>query len=497
MIEQIDAPSSGSSVAARVSRWTTLDQVSLQLLDVPARGFSAWARTTGGVVAFLLAIQILTGLLLAFVYVPSIESAHATVAYTEKVLDGGSWIRAMHFYGSQWLPLALLLHLTQMLWGGAYRRKPVGWLASLLLLALGMVNGATGYSLPWDARAYFSTSVAAGIAGGLPFFGTTARSWLAGGAEISTLTLSRFYALHVLVVPAFILTVCVIRLFVLREPQATPGSDVQNAYAKSRGSIPAQLTRHTLVISLVFICLSFYALKYPAPLGPQAGLAASGYIPRPGAQFLWLFQMLKYFPTVLASLVAFLLPALIIAALALLPFLRSGAANVSAQRKLRVFGLAVIISTFLLVVSLTAIALAGDARDPRIQEQLARQTQQESEFRSTPFVPRMSGDIISNDGSKAHANESGAATQISTDISVPPPAYMQSCARCHGQQGEGRSINPPLKGVSTRPGRSLADLIQIMNDPRRYGLEARMPSFATKLSEEEKHAIAEWLVTLQ
>src|SRR5947209_2189707 len=141
----------------------------------------------------------------AFYYVPSSDSAYTTVAYVEKVVPAGSWLRALHFYGSQLLPAALVLHLAQMLWRGAYARKPVGWLTCILLLALALANGATGYSLPWDARAFFSTRVAESVAGGLPLVGATLRAGFVGGSEISTLTLSRVFALHALLVPVRLL----------------------------------------------------------------------------------------------------------------------------------------------------------------------------------------------------------------------------------------------------------------------------------------------------
>src|SRR5437588_3081098 len=202
------------------ARRTTLGLVLENLSDKPPRGLSAWLRTTAGVVALLLALQLVTGLLLAFYYVPASDSAYATVAYVEKVLAAGSWIRALHFYGSQLLPAALVLHLAQMLWRGAHARRPVAWVACVLLLALSLANGATGYSLPWDARAFFSTRVAENVVGGLPLVGASLRAGFVGGSEISTLTLSRFFALHALLVPFLLLAVVCARLLIFREPDA-------------------------------------------------------------------------------------------------------------------------------------------------------------------------------------------------------------------------------------------------------------------------------------
>jgi len=141
------------------------------LLEEPAKGWRAWAATTGAIVVLLLVLQLLTGTLLAFYYVPSVDHAHTTVTYIEKVVPSGSWVRSIHHHCSQWLALFLLLHILQLFWRSIYRVRPIAWIANVVLLTLVMAAGATGYSLPWDARAFFSTRVAEGIAGGLPLMG--------------------------------------------------------------------------------------------------------------------------------------------------------------------------------------------------------------------------------------------------------------------------------------------------------------------------------------
>ncbi|HEV2863419.1 MAG TPA: cytochrome b N-terminal domain-containing protein [Pyrinomonadaceae bacterium] len=451
-------------------RRTALGLVFENLVDEPSAGLAAWARTTAGVVCLLLALQMLTGVLLAFYYVPSAESAHATVAYVEKVVGGGSWVRALHLYASQLLPLALALHLLQMLWRGSHRRKPFGWAASVLLLGLVMANAGTGYSLPWDARAFYSTRVAENVVAGLPLLGEGARAWLLGGAEVSTLTLSRFYALHAVVVPALLTAVVVARLLLFREPR-NEDSVLDVAWAR------AQLARNSVVVALVFAALACYAWGSPAPLGPPHESAPPGYLPRPGAQFLWLFQLLKYLPKPAASALVLLGLPLLLLALALLPF------TAARRRKL---GLALVGSLLLLVAALTGVAHFEDSRDPRVKEQLARQAAREDEFRNSPFVPK---------SSRADASKPDATPVES--VEAPPEAYQRNCAKCHGPRGEGKSIYPDLRGISARPGRTVEDLISIINDPAGHGLEARMPSFARKLTEDEKRAVAEWIVTLK
>lgn len=464
-------------------RRTALGLVFENLVDEPSAGFAAWARTTAGVVCMLFALQVLTGVLLAFYYVPSAESAHATVAYVEKVVNGGSWVRALHLHASQLLPLALVLHLLQMLWRGSHRRKPFGWAASVLLLGFLMANAGTGYSLPWDARAFYSTRVAENVVAGLPLLGNYARSWVLGGAEVSTLTLSRFYALHAIVVPALLLAVVAARLLLFREP-GKEDAVLDVAWARE------QLARNAVVVALVFAAVAFYAWESPAPLGPPYESAPPGYVPRPGAQFLWLFQLLKYLPKPAASALVLLGLPILLLALALLPFLPARACGERAARRSKL-GLALVGSLLLLAAALTAVAHYEDSRDPRVREQLARQAARETEFRSSPFVPK------SSRGEAEGAARPEATPAESIEAPPAPEAYQRNCAKCHGPRGEGKSVNPDLRGISARPGRTVEDLISIINDPASHGLEARMPSFARKLTEDEKRAVAEWIVSLK
>src|ERR671927_261854 len=94
-------------------------------------GLRAWAQTTGGIVAVLLLVQFITGILLAFYYVPSVDHAHTTVSYIEKVVSSGWWIRSLHHYGSQWLTLFAFLHVIQLFLTKAYVFRRTHWIAAV------------------------------------------------------------------------------------------------------------------------------------------------------------------------------------------------------------------------------------------------------------------------------------------------------------------------------------------------------------------------------
>jgi ubiquinol-cytochrome c reductase cytochrome b subunit len=460
-----------------------------------ATSWSCWLWTTTGIVLMLLLIQFVTGLLLAFYFVPSIDHAHATVSFIEKVLPAGSWIRALHHHGSQWLPLFLFLHIGELFLRSAYKTRKARWVAAVVLWGLLLVAGATGYSLPWDARAFFSTRVAEGIMNGLPVIGGVARTWLLGSKEISTLTLSRFFALHVLVIPFLILLVVAWQYYVheIRQRWGTT-EDRFRSKERSHAFGSNQLTRNVIVATGVFLMLAIYSFKFPAPLGPTVGDATAGYLPRPGLQFIWLFQTLKYAPGSLGSLIGVLLPGLILMTLAALPWLNRTPLRRIAQDSQRTIGKAILLLSVVFIVVMTLLSYADDRRDPRTRQQLARQAADEAAFRQKPFVPG-----VINDGNAVDSLDSVASSTAS--LGNPPTAFTKLCASCHGEHGEGARQGPlkfpPLLGVAEKPHRSVDEIISLLNDPKAYGLEPPMKSFATKLTDDEKREIATWVVTLK
>ena len=419
-----------------------------------------WLQTTGGIVGILLLVQFVTGILMAFYYVPSVDHAHATVSYIEKVVSSGSWLRSLHHYGSQWLSVFAFIHVIRLFLDRTYTANRTQWIVAILLLGLVMAAGGTGFSLPWDARAFFSTRVAEGLMGGLPLFGRYARLWVLGGSDISTLTLSRFFALHVLLIPGLIVAAVVWRVFGLN-------------LARLFGS------RHAIAGGLVFLALALWCSKYPAPLGPSVGEMTPEYLPRPGSQFLWLYQSLKYIPGGLGSITGVVLPGIVLTVLILLPWLKRS----------RLIGGTLLGAGLVVVLLMTTAAYLSDRRDQRTREQLSKQVAAEEAWRHEPFNPvRMT--LTSASSAPAAAAAAGA-----------PAMYIEFCANCHGQSGEGarqgRLNFPPLLDVAAKPRRTVDDIVGLLKDPTAYGLQPPMKSFSTKLNEQQMREIAEWIVKLK
>jgi quinol-cytochrome oxidoreductase complex cytochrome b subunit len=161
-----------------------------------------WFYCLGGITAFLFVVQGLTGILLAFYYKPTPEAAYASIQYIETQVYFGAAIRAIHHWCANAMILVCTAHMARVFIMGAYKRpRELNWISGVLLLLLTLVFGFTGYLLPWDQRAFWATTVGSEIAGAIPAIGNLALVFLRVGWNVTGETLSRFYGLHVIVVP--------------------------------------------------------------------------------------------------------------------------------------------------------------------------------------------------------------------------------------------------------------------------------------------------------
>jgi ubiquinol-cytochrome c reductase cytochrome b subunit len=170
--------------------------------DIPAS--SGWRQVFGSVALFLFLIQIFTGILLTFNYAPQPGDAYFSLQYIINELTGGRLIRGLHHWGSSMMVVVVVLHMVQVaLWGAYKRPREVTWLLGVVLLLLVLGFGLTGYLLPWDNRSYWATVVTIQIAGLAPVVGSYLMRFL-GSADgsVGIATFSRFYSLHVVVLPA-------------------------------------------------------------------------------------------------------------------------------------------------------------------------------------------------------------------------------------------------------------------------------------------------------
>jgi menaquinol-cytochrome c reductase cytochrome b subunit len=176
-------------------------------------GDTNWFQTLGSATLTAFLVQALTGVILAMYYKPSATIdpktgsavAYESIQHITNDLTWGWLVRGMHRWGASVFIILMFMHMGRVFLFGSYKYpRELNWIIGVLLLAIGMFEGFTGYLLPWDQTAYWATVVGVNINGTAPFLGPFIASLLRGGAEIGPETLSRFYSLHMLLIPGAI-----------------------------------------------------------------------------------------------------------------------------------------------------------------------------------------------------------------------------------------------------------------------------------------------------
>ncbi|MEJ2747269.1 MAG: cytochrome b N-terminal domain-containing protein [Anaerolineae bacterium] len=183
-----------------------------------------WLYTLGSATLFVAVNQIVTGILLTIYYVPTPDHAYDSVYYITTQVPAGWLIRGMHHYGASAMVVLCVLHMLRVIFLGAYKfPREVTWFSGVILLLTTVGFGFTGYLLPWDQKAYWATTVGTRIAGTAPIVGDWVLRIMRGGDELSAVTLARFFGVHVWVLPATLLLLISIHLYlVIRNGISSP-----------------------------------------------------------------------------------------------------------------------------------------------------------------------------------------------------------------------------------------------------------------------------------
>lgn len=175
-----------------------------------------WLYTLGSATLFVATLQIVTGILLTMYYVPTPDHAYDSVTYITTQLPAGWFIRGLHHWGASAMVVLTVLHLLRVFFYGAYKYpREVTWSTGVLLLLVVVGFGFTGYLLPWDQKAYWATTVGTRIIAVAPGVGPWILRVARGGDELSAVTLARFFGVHVWVLPAALLTLLLIHMYLV------------------------------------------------------------------------------------------------------------------------------------------------------------------------------------------------------------------------------------------------------------------------------------------
>jgi ubiquinol-cytochrome c reductase cytochrome b subunit len=380
---------------AGLSNWldnrTGYRKVVSALLIEEIPGGAKWRYVWGSCLAFVFVVQLITGVLLMTAYSASDTNAWGSVYFIQYEMDFGWLIRGLHHFGSQTMVVLLAIHMLQVVIAGAHLPpREINWWLGLALLGCVLGLSLTGYLLPWDQKGYWATKVATNIAGNLPGIGAEVSKIVVGGPEYGNHTLTRFYALHVGILPPLVILLTVLHLVVFRRHGVTAPRN-----AEGEGWFwPDQAFRDMLACIVIFgvmIGLVVYGhghkvetasgdgglydtIAHAGRDGKGANLDAPAdpgveYPARPEWYFLFLFQLLKYFKGEQEILGTVVIPNGVLVLLALLPLLAFGRKQPGGMRAIA-HGIGVIVVVGLLAGAgfLTYQALARDRNDTDFQD---------------------------------------------------------------------------------------------------------------------------------
>ena len=312
------------------------------------RESASWFYVFGSAALTVFIIQIVTGILLALVYNPSATNAWNSLQVLNHRIALGWFIRALHGWGSNFMVAIVLIHMVQVFLFGAYKfPRELTWLIGVLLLLMTLGMAFTGQVLRFDQDAYWGLGIGASIASRVPVLGPWIVQLLLGGPIIAGATLSRFFALHVFVIPGILIgsiglhLLLVLRLGVNEWPM--PGRLVRRAtYIKEYHEltkkdgvpfVPGAIAKDIVFTALVLLALAACAASF-GPFGPsgQPDPTIIQTVPKPDYFFLWLYAVLSLLPPSLETPALLIGPVIAIAILVALPFV-SGVGEKSWQRR--------------------------------------------------------------------------------------------------------------------------------------------------------------------
>jgi ubiquinol-cytochrome c reductase cytochrome b subunit len=387
--------------------------------DVPG-GASYW-YVFGSATIFAMICQIVTGIFLTFYYAPSTATAWESTKYIYEHVPLGQFVISLHYWGATAMIALMVLHLLQVLVWGSYKApREIMWVVGVLLFVITLVLGITGYLLPWDLNAYFASAVAINIAASVPIVGPIIYQFLSDGTSIGTLTINRFFGLHVWLMPAALLALVGAHLAIFRHNgSAGPPTDTGLKKLPQGRFWPNQMFMDAAASLVVFGIIVALAIFSPPTLDDKAN-PNTQFTPYPAWYFLALYGLLRVvaiFPHDIAPIAnlfaTVIIPGALITILILLPFLDRNPSRRITKRPW-VMG----------ITALSVIAAVGFS----IFSQIAIM-QEEADAGPIVKTPQ------STPASTASVDRSDKGASI----------YAANCSSCHGAAGQGvPGAFPPL-----------------------------------------------------
>lgn len=425
-----------------------------------------WSATLGSLCAILFTVMAASGMVLAMYYSPSPDKAYQSIIYIMNDLPMGSILRGIHHWGAGAMVLAVFTHLSTVFFSGSFKQpRELTWIIGVCLFLVTLGLGFTGYLLPWDQKAFWATIVSSNIPKDIPVIGQFITNLLLSGSTMSGLTITRFYAIHMLLLPSLMVFLVAGHIYLVRlhgvcehgAEQKTDPKDPNPSLLKGNRLyrfFPEHLARSSVVFLVVFCILILLSVFCEIPKEEIAGTIDAGYLPRPEWYYMWLFQLLTYFSGSTEVIGSLGVPTIGVLLLFAIPFLEKSKFMGTANRPLAT---SVGVTSIVCIVYLSITGFSGALP-----------------YGNTFIVP---------DRELTQNEKSGLQVYVKLD-----------CAYCHNIQGQGgRRVGPDMANMKAK-GRTVEDLKLFIKDPKSQKALAIMPGY--DLKPEELSALSDFILAL-
>jgi ubiquinol-cytochrome c reductase cytochrome b subunit len=436
------------------------------------RNTASWFYVFGSAALTIFLLQLATGILLALIYVPSAGEAWSSLQALNHDVALGWFIRALHGWGSNFMIAIVLIHMVQVFLFGAYKfPRELTWIVGVFLLLMTLGMAFSGQVLRFDQDAYWGIGIGASIASHVPVIGPAAVKLMLGGPIIAGATLSRFFALHVFVIPGTLIALIGVHLLMVLKlginEWPMPGRLVKRAtytseyheLTKRDGApfVPYAIWKDMFFAAFILLAVAACA-AYFGPFGPtgRPDPTIIQTAPKPDYFFLWMYALLSLLPPSMETPALLIGPVIAILGLLLLPFL-SGEGEKSWRRR----PIAVLTVLLIAVTLGTFTHLAGFA----------------------PWSPHMNA--WSSDPVPAQFLHGTTALERQGALVF----QVKQCRNCHSLGDKGGQRGPALDTVAVRLTED-----QLIRQVIQGG--GNMPAYGKNLSPAETSALVAFLETL-
>jgi ubiquinol-cytochrome c reductase cytochrome b subunit len=434
---------------------------------------ASWLYVFGSAATVLLILQVVTGILLALVYSPSANEAWGSLGLLNHTVPLGWYLRALHGWGSDFMIAVVLLHMVQVFLFGAYKfPRELTWIVGVVLLLLTLAMAFTGQVMRFDQDSYWGLGIGASIFSRVPFIGAPLVHLLLGGPILGGATLSRFFTLHVFVIPGLLLVAVALHIWMVLlhgvSDWPMPGrivrrSTYQREYHELTATtgipfVPDAAWKDAVFAAAILLAVMACAFFF-GPIGPS-GVPDPTIIqtaPRPDFAFLWIYALLAFLPTSLETPFLMVAPVLLIAALILLPLFAGEGERHWSRRPVAVLLVSVIAVTLGIFTHLGTYTPWSPVMDA---------------WTSAPIPPS----LLLN---RTPLERQGALV-----------LQDKQCRNCHSIAGSGGQRGPALDAIASRMTED-----QIIRQVLQGG--GNMPAYGNALNPSETKALMRFLMILR